>query len=991
MKKAIIFFAVFCCLAKSLTAQNTIALPEIINYPKHSYKAGTQNWDICQDRNGILYFANNEGLLSFDGTYWKNHPLPNKTIVRSVAIAADNRIYTGAQDEIGYFSPNHIGELVYHSLKHLLPEAHRSFADVWDIVSLDNQVFFRSMERIFELKDDHITVYPASNWLFMGRAGGKVLAQDVQKGILYFHAGAWLPLIKKEETPAGVLITGAIAAGNDSILITTLKHGIYIYTSHSFTQLRSPSLQLIADYRIYGATRIDEEHIGLATSTHGCVIIDQKGHLVQNFSRTEGLQNNNVLFIFPDRNKNLWLGLDNGIDFIAYNSAIKNIYPDKENEGAGYSAIIHDNELYIATTSGLYHVPLYEKQDLSFVKGRFEPVTNARGQVWNLSEVNGQLLIGHHEGAYLVRKGQATLLDNSTGFWTFLPFSPVLPANLVAAGTYTGIRFFSFDRNSFTGISFNAPFESARFVAIHNNAIWVSHPYKGVFKVEMKDGRPVVQSYSEKFRHGLSTNGNYIFKIRNRIVATTEKGIFEYDPQADSFVVSGFFKDIFGQTIIRYMKEDNRGNIWFVFDKSLGVADLSGPRPRITYITELNRKLVSGFEQVYPVDDNNIFVGAEKGYFHINFAKYRQNSPALQVQLRQVRAIGKTDSLLFGGYFHNVNETQQQSYVPSVSYNWNSFHFEFTSPLYEQQANIEYSYYLKGYDKKWSDWGDKTEKEYTYLPAGSYNFQVKARNNLGNESAIYSYCFIVLPPWYQSWWAYALYACLVLYGGYWVYCWQKKKFILQRQRYEDEQKRLQYLHQLEVEKYAEEQKRQQFLHQLELEKNEKEIVTLRNEKLEAEIAFKNKEMASTTMHLVKKGELITRMKDELQRLTRNTDHEKSLDAFKKMIKTLGEDDKMDKDWEHFTIHFDKVHNDFFVALKEKHPNLTANELKLCAYLRMNLSTKEIAQLMNISVRGVEISRYRLRKKLKIPTETNLFTYFLDFHSNGRRESTAQPT
>ena len=98
-----------------------------------------------------------------------------------------------------------------------------------------------------------------------------------------------------------------------------------------------------------------------------------------------------------------------------------------------------------------------------------------------------------------------------------------------------------------------------------------------------------------------------------------------------------------------------------------------------------------------------------------------------------------------------------------------------------------------------------------------------------------------------------------------------------------------------------------------------------------------------------------------------------------MIKTLGEDENMDADWEHFAIHFDKVHNDFFVALKNQHRNLTPNELKLCAYLRMNLCTKEVARLMNISVRGVEISRYRLRKKLQISTETNLTAYLLDLH------------
>ncbi|RYY00234.1 MAG: hypothetical protein EOO53_22325 [Gammaproteobacteria bacterium] len=91
---------------------------------------------------------------------------------------------------------------------------------------------------------------------------------------------------------------------------------------------------------------------------------------------------------------------------------------------------------------------------------------------------------------------------------------------------------------------------------------------------------------------------------------------------------------------------------------------------------------------------------------------------------------------------------------------------------------------------------------------------------------------------------------------------------------------------------------------------------------------------------------------------------------------MGEDDKIDENWEHFAHHFDKVHTDFLVVLKSRYPNLTPGELKLCAYLRMNLSNKEIAQLVNISTRGVEIARYRLRKKLGLSKETNLFDFLI---------------
>jgi DNA-binding CsgD family transcriptional regulator len=199
-------------------------------------------------------------------------------------------------------------------------------------------------------------------------------------------------------------------------------------------------------------------------------------------------------------------------------------------------------------------------------------------------------------------------------------------------------------------------------------------------------------------------------------------------------------------------------------------------------------------------------------------------------------------------------------------------------------------------------------------------------------------------------------------GLYALYKWQNKKFKQQQTKYEAEQKRLLYIHELE------------------LNRTESELVALRNEKLEAEINFKNAELAASAMHLVKKGELMAKSKIELTQVMKGLDNPQAIGELKKMIKTLSDDDNMDKEWENFAKHFDTVHSDFLVALKETHSAITPNELKLCAYLRMNLSTKEIAQLMNISVRGVEISRYRLRKKLQLASETNLFDYLISIQS-----------
>ena len=953
------------CLFLALVspAQNTIGLPDITNYFKQGYRAGAQNRHIKQDRAGIMYFANNDGLLTFDGAYWKTYPLPNKSIVRSLAFGPDGKLYVGGQDEFGYFTPGKNGQLAYYSLKSLLPAADRSFTDVWAIYPYQGKIFFQTSEKIFALSGSHCTVFKNTHWLFLGQSGSRLLAQDFPRGLLQYRDGVWTPFLTHTEVPAGALITSLTTIGKDSALLTTLKDGLYIITGTTATRLRSPFLESLAGRHISSSTLVNKDHIALGSNGDGCFIIDLKGTLVQSFSRIEGLQNNNVLDVFLDGEKNLWAALDNGIDLIAYNNAIKHIYPDNQNEGSGYAARIWNNELYVGTSNGLYRVPLYGEGDLSYVKGRFEPVAHTRGQVWNLSEVNGQLLLGHHEGAFAISGGTARPIDGSTGAWGFLPYSNVLPSSLVVSGTYHGLSFYNYAEGRLTPTGINAPFESARFLLMDNEHIWSSHPYKGIFRVSPAGNRWAVRKYGPK--EGIaSVNSNFIFRVGGRILVTTEKGVLEYNSSRDRFEPSTYYNKLFGGKVLRYLKEDPSGNIWFVHDKLLGVVVNTGTKPDIIYLPELTDKFVSGFEYVYPANNSNVFIGGEKGFYHLNFDKYKKNKCPLRVQIRSVKATADRDSLLFGGYTGEVNDQRKDAKPPraEVDHDWNSFHFDYSATAYGQQANIEYSIFLEGFDSKWSEWSRKTEKEYTKLGPGTYTFHVKARNNLGDESKASAYTFTVLPPWYLTYWAYALY--LLVFGAalYGLNRLQKRKYIEQLRQAEEEQKRLQYLHQLEM------------------EKSEKEIIKLRNEKLEAEIHHKNKELASAAMHLVQKGEMFTKVKEELLKLKKTSPAEKNGDDFKKLIRIISEEDRTEEDWEHFALHFDKVHSDFLVALKEHFPKLSPNELKLCAYLRMNLSTKEIAQLMNISVRGVEISRYRLRKKLQIATETNLFEYLLNFQN-----------
>jgi DNA-binding CsgD family transcriptional regulator len=981
MLKKILPVALFFIIVKGYS-QNTIALPEIINYSKLSYNAGTQNWDIGQDKQGIIYIANNEGLLSFDGNFWKKYSIPNSTIIRSLAVSPDDRIYIGAQGEIGFFEPGKNGLLQYHSLNGLIPDTEKDFADVWDVVPYGNEIFFRSNKRIFQYTNEKITIYSNTYWGFLGLSNGQLLSKAYEKGLLLFQNGKWVPFVEKDIVPEKAQITAFIPLDKDCSLITTLKHGAYRLKGNQLSVFDSPDMKLIAEKNPYAATAINTDHIAIATNLDGCFIINKKGELIQRLSKQEGLQTNNILSAFSDRNKNLWLGLNNGIDFIGYNNAIKHIYPDYQDHNAGHAAIVFSNSLYIGTSIGLYRAPLSQQEDLSFVKSEFELIPGTKGQVWNLSEVNGNLLMGHTDGFSVIKEHSAELLDGSSGFWTFLPLSNIIPSAMMLAGTYNGVNFYNYTAGRFTNPSVHSHFESARYIVMDNNIAWVAHPYKGLYKVSLNGG--INPSYTVyKDRKGiLSKNRNHLFKIKSRIILTNDNGVFEYNSRTDDFEVSAFLQKIFGDMPVQYLKEDNNGNLWFINKKRLGVVDFSQQKPQIIHFPELNDKIMgNGFEYIYPYNSNNIFIAGEEGFYHINYEQYKALNKTTPILISNVKIINKRDSTIFGGFVNNESKKQKSLSrdLPQINYAWNSLHFDYSSSLYGKQSSIEYAYYLEDFDRGWSTWSKKNEKDYTYLSPGTYTFNVKARTHEGEESPVAQYRFTILPPWYRTIWAYLVYS---LIAGLFVYAgnrWQRKKFIAQQKKHEDERQKLEYLHQLQVEKKEEEQKQLMYLHQLELERNEKEIIRLQNEKLESDIHVKNTELAATTLNLIQKGDMLVKVKEEFVRMKKGGDVDKESEDYKKIIRMLGED-KMKKNWEQFAVHFDKVHSDFLISLKTHYPHLTPGELKLCAYLRLNLSSKEIAQIMNNTIKSVELGRHRLRKKLGIQPEINLYSFLLNFHS-----------
>lgn len=956
MKNVQLTFVFLLCFWLQGISQSELATPKIKNFTNKTYQAGLQNWGATQDERGVIYFGNNEGLLTFNGSFWSSYQLPNQTIIRSLKFDSQNRLFVGGQDEIGFFKAETNGQLKFHSLKPLIPEVDRSFADIWKVEKRGDEFFFLEHNRIYHFKNEVMEVYTSDvEWVFLGVVMDRVFAQDKEAGLMEFSNGVWKNVFEKA-TPVMPDIVSISPFKDNKLLISTVSDGMFLMDETTFVPFHTSVDKLLKESWINAVTQISPNRYAVGTKSSGVLLLDQDGKLKQQFTYSQGLQTNNVRNIFVDRDFGLWIGLDDGIDYIDFQNPIKEIQPDPSKRVSGYTSIIHQNQLYLGTSDGLYKFSmLSNERDMSLTKGEFSLISGSEGQVWKIQEINNRLLMGHENGAFEIIGDRTSPIFNTTGAWVFQPATAIYPTKKIFVGTYTGMQVLEDNGEKLTNLGpIGELTESLRFLNMRfsTGELWGSHPYRGIYRQKLSAEFSKIEktnTYTEK--DGLPSDlYNYVFEVKNRILIASESGVYEFDSTSNNFYPSDIFKGILKDQSIQYLKEDQQGNVWFVSNKKIGVFDYTMPTNdlpfTIIHLPELNNQIIGGHEFIYSIDSQNILIGSNKGFIHINYEEYRKRVSRPTSWITKASLIGTQDSTVYSMSPSEFIGPKN----PELPHTMNSIHFEYTSTSYRQIDNLEFSFHLKGFDKEWSEWTNKNEKDYTNLAAGTYIFEVKSRNNLSNESEIASFKFTILLAWYETIWAYLLYSILLLSVIIWFFTRQNRKHILIQKHLRDK-------------------------HSLALERSEREIVQLRNEKLQTEINFKNQELGSSTLHLLQRGKVLTKIKEELM-----AENQATLDT-KKVIRLISEVERSEDDWDRFAVHFDHVHSNFLTLLKEKFPTLTANELKLCAFLKMNLSSKEIADLMSISLKAVEVGRYRLRKKLQINTEVNLHDFLIEATSS----------
>jgi DNA-binding CsgD family transcriptional regulator len=914
-----ILFSSNITISQNKSSNFSFGHPKVKSFLREEYKAHRQNWSISASaKTSQIFFANSKGLLAFNGNDWHLYPFPQ--IIRSVLVDSKDRIFTGALGEFGYWEKNNKKGLIYHSLKFKIPDKNFEQEAIWNIIETKGGVLFQSF---------------AYAYLFTNE--NKIKKINLPTNINYFAAidnNIYVPgigngIFKTTDLETFSLLEGSLKVfQNESVsailkdpnnkepLICTTK-GIFQFKNGAYSPLSQPLNLLLQKYHLNKALLIDANRIAIGTILNGLLIINLKGEILQEINKDNGLANNTILSLNLDQEHNLWAGLDNGISMIELESPIKYFQDISGELGAVYDAEFYNGSLYVGTNHGVFMT------NTNNFKNDFKLVSGTQGQVWNLEKMDEVLLAGHNDGTFQINGNNSIKISPVTGGWKTIRLTN--SPNLLAQGTYNKIIFFKKnEQNNWT--------YSHELEGFTNSAKQILEDTFG--NIWAKTGAASVACLTLDIKkQKILFRGNY--HITNPKISNVNLVEINGSVQLISPEMILIFDPILKQFKPKRPQQNNLKPIKiFSFSKNESLTlydggDLSFHSKNGNYPISVFSKstFVDDYEAIKVLNDSLLFFCLEDGFAYVSKHDIvNQKSKSSYYPDFYKIEFEKTPEL---NYFFNGSALKTFEFP----YSANTIKVLFSPGVFSK--TVQFSYLLEGYNENWSEFQPQNYKAFYNLPPGSYSMQLKT--NLNNARSIFR--FKILPPWYLSIWAQLAYICIALAFAFFIY----------------------FLHLRNIDKHKTKLKEK---HKKEVEIQQQEIIKLRNEQLESDLIRKSEELANSTMTLIKKNELLSKIKDDAK-------VDKSISTQKTIINLIEKNISTEHDWKVFETNFNQVHETFLKKLTALYPAITHGDLKLAAYLRMNLNTKEISQLLNITQRSVELKRYRLRKKLNISTDENL--------------------
>lgn len=750
-------------------------------YSPVDYNYGNQNWAIAQDNRGVLYFGNAAGILEFDGVTWRTIANSNNSNIRSLAFDSNNVLYAGGYNEFGFLKPDKTGNLVYSSLVHLLDSNYIDFGETWNVHCFSDTVFFLTEKFLFRYVNGEFNYWKSNRkrFYYSYEINGSYYIQEIGRGLLKFEDNQLKPIIKAGFF-SNIRIHSILPYGDD-LLICTRTKGLYLYSTSnnkpsikSFSDI-SPETKILNDFFIknvfYVGISITDSTYALSSISGDILMIDKKWNITDIINNESIGIKSSIHYLYYDKNNSLWVALANGISQIDILSPFRFWNDDKGVNGT-FSDIARLNEyLYISTGSGVYYTN--SKETSRFELNSFNSVEGAFEQTWGFlyyqpkgSELFDERINNRETKNRITTKNTILLVSSSKGLFQIIEKKSKLIAeyksiylayqykedpNFLFLGLENGLAMLSFqngkwkDHGKIAGTSGMIRYISEDSIG----TLWLSASYKGLFKIE----NPTNINNQQDQIEFLDTTNNLpsiksigIVYYQDTLFFYSGRNYFTYKPKTKQF-------ELYVIPEVESQPTESADSI------------KNEPVDTLSHYRMDNKLLTLGY--VVNDDEKDLWYGTTKGICRFRYNNLRNYNDINPTFIRQVYS---GDSIIYNGTNYTNSKINTSDYYISknpavdlktiLKYKNNSLTFFYASPFFEENTKNKYSYYLEGFDKKWSDWTTETKKEYTNLREKEYSFKVKSKNIYNVETPIGEYKFKVLPPWYRNLSAYIAYIIL---------------------------------------------------------------------------------------------------------------------------------------------------------------------------------------------------------------------------------------
>lgn len=891
-------------------------LPFVENYSKADYKGDNQNWAVVQGNDAAMYFANNRFLVRYNGVVWEKYALPNKTIIRSLFVDG-SKIYAGSYTEFGFWERIN-GTMVYTSLSNNknLFLGNSNNEEIWKIFKNNHSIYFQSFNELFIY--DFVSIKKVRipfQISYCFQVGRKIFVASVKEGVYTFENNKFQK-IEHWNILENKIIHG-IERHNGQLYIFTQKDGVFVEKNGILkpwdfelnTQLKKES--------VITAKSINDVTLVIGTALQGVYVVQTNLNKITNINRNNALNNNSVLSITTDKERNLWLGLDNGIAHIEINSPIS-IFTDNTGLIGSVYALQPDGSGYLLGTNH----GVFEWRDKVL-----KSVANSQGQVWDIQKVGNQFIIGHNDGTFIYENGTYKKANDVSGGWKFYKSAF---DNKYYQSNYSGIIIYDnpFQLNNFERIDdINKPIKN--IAQNKPKEIWAVDNYRSLFKISFSADFKTNSVANISQENGLYNDfGVKIFNFKNELFFYINAEWYQFNSLTEKLEKSKLFNQHFnGISDIIPVDEQN-----FIIIKD-NTFYLIQYKNQSFYWSVIPQKYYEGkiINQDTKVikKDQSLLLNIDDGFLKVKLSNETSTYSDIKIE----------------GFYQNklITDASMLKYNETIELHLISEKFGFDSPKVFYKLNYGTDFLAV----------EKNKIVLNNLSSGKQHVVLYYFD--GNQyKEISKYTFVVTNPWYLSVWMVMVYSLLLAVLFYLYYIWNKIRYIEKLKRKEEEINHQNQIEQLERET----------ANKLKMQEYEKHI-------LEIQVQTKASEVAGKSLSIAKQSEMIESIETILS-------SENDSNQIKSKIKKAIKSNSINKnEWQNFEKNLMKSHEDFVHKLTQLYPILTSKDIKLCIFLRMNLASKEIAPLMNISYRGVELHRYRLRKKLEISKEDNLSNFMIN--------------